>query len=102
LGHVNSTQPTFSLFSGAEVVSLDAARARRSYAERTTRLSARELDVLAGLARGLMTEEIAEAMFLSPHTIRSHVKAAMRKMGAKTRAQAVAIALTGGAIELAA
>ncbi len=98
---VNSTEPTFSLFSaGAEVVSLGRVRARRSYSECTARLSAREVDVLAGLARGLMTEEVAQEMFLSPHTIRSHVKAAMRKLGAKTRSHAVAIALTARAIEL--
>jgi DNA-binding NarL/FixJ family response regulator len=102
VGHVNSTEPTFSLFSGADVVSLDRVRARRSHAERTARLSERELDVLAGLARGLMTEDVAAEMFLSPHTIRSHVKAAMRKLGAKTRTHAVAIALAAGAIDLAA
>jgi DNA-binding NarL/FixJ family response regulator len=98
---VNKTQPNFSLFSGGEVVGLDRVRARRSYSEPVARLSERERDVLSGLARGLMTEEIAFEMFLSPHTIRSHVKAAMRKLGAKTRAHAVAIAVTAGAVELA-
>ena len=102
MAHVNTTQPHFSLFSGGEVVSLDHVRARRGYSERSARLTERERDVLSGLARGLMTEEIAHEMFLSPHTIRSHVKAAMRKLGAKTRAHAVAIALAAGAIELAA
>jgi DNA-binding CsgD family transcriptional regulator len=86
---------------GGEVVSLDRIRTRRQLAERTSRLSDRELTVLAELARGLATEEIALAMFLSPHTIRSHVKAAMRKLGARTRAHAVAIALGAGAIDAA-
>ena len=84
---------------GGEVVSLDRARLRRQLAERTRRLSDRELHVLAELARGSATEEIAEEMVLSPHTVRSHVKAAMRKLDARTRAQAVAIALTAGAID---
>ena len=84
---------------GGEVVSLDVARARRQLAERTRRLSDRELTVLAELARGSATEEIAETMVLSPHTVRSHVKAAMRKLDARTRAHAVAIALGAGAID---
>ena len=84
---------------GGEVVSLDQARFRRQLAERTRRLSDRELTVLAELARGSATEEIAETMVLSPHTVRSHVKAAMRKLDARTRAHAVAIALAAGAID---
>ena len=87
--------------AGAEVVSLDKARARRQLAERTQYLSDRELNVLAELARGNATEEIAEAMVLSPHTVRSHVKAAMRKTNARTRAHAVAIAIGAGAIDAA-
>ncbi len=85
--------------AGGEVISLDKARARRELGEKTEWLSERELSVLAGLARGEATEEIAEHMYLSPHTVRSHVKAAMRKLDARTRAHAVAIALTAGAIE---
>jgi DNA-binding CsgD family transcriptional regulator len=84
---------------GGDVVSLESARTRRHYAERARRLSRRERAVLAELARGHATEEIAGALVLSPHTIRSHVKAAMRKLGARTRAHAVAIAIATGAIE---
>jgi DNA-binding CsgD family transcriptional regulator len=63
------------------------------------RLSRRERAVLGELARGRATEEIADSLVVSPHTVRSHVKAAMRKLGARTRAHAVAIALSAGAIE---
>jgi DNA-binding CsgD family transcriptional regulator len=85
--------------AGGEVISLEQARARRQFAERAHRLSDRERAVLSELARGHATEEIAEVLILSPHTIRSHVKAAMRKLNARTRAHAVAIALSAGAIE---
>ena len=84
---------------GAAVISLAKVRARRELAERTEALSERERTVLAQVARGAETEEIAATMILSPHTVRSHVKAAMRKLDARTRAHAVAIALTAGAIE---
>lgn len=36
---------------------------------------------------------------VSPHTVRTHIKNAMRKLDARTRAHAVAIALCDGAIE---
>ena len=85
--------------AGGEVVSLESARLRRHLSERALRLSLRERAVLAELARGNATEEIAEELVLSPHTVRSHVKTAMRKLNARTRAHAVAIALTTGTIE---
>jgi DNA-binding CsgD family transcriptional regulator len=84
---------------GGEVVSLEQARIRRQLADRACRLSHRERAILSELAQGHATEQIAHELFLSPHTVRSHVKAAMRKLGARTRAHAVAIALTAGAIE---
>ena len=84
---------------GGEVVSLEQARFRRQSADRARNLSHRERAVLGELARGNPTEQIAEELFLSPHTVRSHVKAAMRKLDARTRAHAVAIALSAGAID---
>jgi len=84
---------------GAEVVSLDSARTRRQLSDRAQGLSRRERLILSELARGSATEEIANELVLSPHTVRSHVKAAMRKLQARTRAHAVAIALTTGTIE---
>jgi DNA-binding CsgD family transcriptional regulator len=81
------------------VVSLEKARARRHLIERAYRLSGRERMILSGLAQGHATEEIAHGLVLSPHTVRSHVKTAMRKLDARTRAHAVAIALTTGVID---
>jgi DNA-binding CsgD family transcriptional regulator len=63
------------------------------------RLSGQEVSVLRELARGLSTEEVAERLVVSPHTVRTHVKNGMRKLGARTRAHAVAVALSEGAIE---
>ena len=52
------------------------------------------------LARGNSTEEIGLVLEVSPHTVRTHVKNLMRKLGARTRAHAVAIALSERAIEI--
>ena len=67
---------------------------------RSAKLSAKELLVLRELARGCRTEEVGERLALSPHTVRTHIKNGMRKLDAKTRAHAVAIALDDGVIKL--
>ena len=52
-------------------------------------LSARELDVLRDLARGLTREEIAKAQFISINTLKAHLRSAYRKLGVNSRAAAV-------------
>jgi DNA-binding NarL/FixJ family response regulator len=60
--------------------------------DRAHRLTEREWEILRLLARGLGNEEIGKALFISPATVRTHLRNAMDKLGASTRAQAVAIA----------
>lgn len=50
------------------------------------------------VASGLQSGEMAERLFLSPETVKSHVQNAMGKLGSRTRAHAVAIALVTGQI----
>jgi DNA-binding CsgD family transcriptional regulator len=66
--------------------------------QRTASLSAREIDVLEELAKGTGTEQIALRLHVSPHTVRTHIKNIMRKLDARTRAHAVAIAYAEYAI----
>lgn len=56
-------------------------------------LSRREREILELVSKGLTTDAVAEHLGLSAHTIRTHVKNAMRKLEATSRAHAVAIAL---------
>jgi len=56
-------------------------------------LTQRERDVLRLLADGLTNEEIGAKLFISPETVRTHIRKAMTKLEAETRTQAVAIAL---------
>jgi DNA-binding NarL/FixJ family response regulator len=63
-------------------------------------LSQREREVVTLLAQGLNGEEIAETLFLSPATIRTHVRNAMDKVGARTRAHLIAVALADDEISL--
>jgi DNA-binding NarL/FixJ family response regulator len=53
-------------------------------------LTLRESEVAALLARGLSNREIAEALYISEHTVKSHLKSVFRKTGVGTRARAVA------------
>lgn len=53
-------------------------------------LSEREVEVLQRVAKGETNREIAERLFLSPDTIKSHVSNIYRKLDVNRRAQAVA------------
>jgi len=55
------------------------------------KLTPREREILGLLAQGLTGELIARRLFLSPATVRTHIGNATRKLGASTRAQAVAM-----------
>jgi DNA-binding NarL/FixJ family response regulator len=60
---------------------------------RIPQLTQREREVLRLLADGLANEEIGKRLFISPETVRTHVRKAMAKLEADTRTQAVATAL---------
>jgi two-component system nitrate/nitrite response regulator NarL len=57
--------------------------------EISNRLSARELEVLLLLDEHLATDEIAKRLFISEHTVRSHVKSLLRKLGVSSRREAL-------------
>ncbi len=52
-------------------------------------LSEREREVLDHIAAGSTNREIAERLYLSPHTVKEHTSALYRKLGARNRAEAV-------------
>jgi DNA-binding NarL/FixJ family response regulator len=54
------------------------------------RLTPRQLEILQLIATGQTTTQIAEQLFLSPETVRWHVKLILRKLNAKNRAEAAA------------
>ena len=61
-------------------------------------LTKREREIMTLAAAGGQSGDMAERLYLSPETIKSHVQNAMGKLGAHTRAHAVAIALVTGQI----
>jgi DNA-binding CsgD family transcriptional regulator/tetratricopeptide (TPR) repeat protein len=62
-------------------------------------LTARELDVLGLLAQGLRNAEIAAQLYVSTRTVDHHVSAILRKLPARSRAEASAVAVQLGLVE---
>lgn len=59
-------------------------------------LTSRELEVLRLLAEGMPPKEIARELVISPKTVASHAQHVLAKLGAHSRAEAVALAYIGG------
>lgn len=60
----------------------------------------RELDVLALLAQGSPTGEIARRLQVAPATVRNHIQNLLLKLGAHSRAEAVVLGLKSGLVHL--
>jgi len=56
------------------------------------RLTPRELDILRALGRGATNQEIADELYISPHTVKIHVRRVLAKMNFRNRQQAAAYA----------
>lgn len=64
-------------------------------------LSRREHQVLHLIADGLENQSIAKVLFVSVETVRTHVKSILRKLGARDRTHAVAVAFRTGVLTVA-
>jgi DNA-binding NarL/FixJ family response regulator len=61
-------------------------------------LSAREREILVGLARGRTNRELAEDLIVSEATVKTHVSNLLTKLGVRSRVQAVVIAYEAGVV----
>ncbi|MDX2546053.1 LuxR C-terminal-related transcriptional regulator [Streptomyces sp. WI04-05B] len=85
--HTSATGPTGSA---------DAVLVHETPTELPYGLSPRELEVLTRAAIGQTNQAIAQALFLSPRTVHSHIEHLLRKTGAASRAEATALAVRDG------
>ncbi len=72
---------------------------RRQNAEKVL-ISEREQEVLEALFKGANTKEIAEALFISHHTVETHRKNLIQKFGAKNSVHLIYLALQEGVISV--
>jgi two-component system NarL family response regulator len=63
-------------------------------------LSARELEILHLVARGMKNHEIAQQLSISANTVRNHVVSLLEKLGVRDRTEATAIAVQQGLVHL--
>ena len=66
---------------------------------RLERLTNREREVLAAIARGLNNTEISQGLFIGAATVKTHVSSILTKLGLRDRAQAVVFAYESGLAE---
>lgn len=59
-------------------------------------LTNREIDILQAIVDDLTDEQIGEKLFISPHTVRTHIKNVYKKLHVHSRASAVKFALSKG------
>jgi DNA-binding NarL/FixJ family response regulator len=113
-GFLLKDAPEEQLLSGIRIVSeggsLFAPAVTRRLIERFTtdapreeppglaKLTPRELQILHLLARGLSNAEIATEIYLSEHTVKTHVAHILNKLGLRDRVQAVVLAFESGIV----
>ncbi|MFC0624543.1 response regulator [Kribbella deserti] len=76
----------------------DPVQADQRWATRLAQLSDRERDVLVGLARGLSNRDLADHLFVTETTIKSHVSSVLSKLELSSRVQAVVVAYETGVV----
>ena len=75
-----------------------AEHRRKHEDDRLACLSGREREVLANLAQGLTRAEIADKLYLSPNTVRTHINHLLRKLDVHSTAEIVLYAVRRGVI----
>jgi len=111
VGHLTKDRPFEEVVEGVRAAAIGEilfapSELQRLLLERETRprplepLTARELEVLQLLAEGSSTAQASERLGISTATLRAHVQAILRKLGAHSRLEAVAEAARLGVITL--
>jgi DNA-binding NarL/FixJ family response regulator len=77
-----------------------SAPVARALVDRTTALTEREREVWVAIANGLTNSEIAEALFVSETTVKTHVGHILAKTGVRDRVALVVLAYQTGAVAL--
>lgn len=102
-GYVNKASDTTAMVSALRGAFAGRPQFSAGALERLAQgmaLAPRELEVLAGMARGLSNKEIAAELHLSTHTVKTYVKSVLEKLHSPDRAGAVARGFEQGILKL--
>jgi DNA-binding NarL/FixJ family response regulator len=77
---------------------MSRTRSRGTLSIHSDGLTDREVEILAGIAKGSSSRELAAKLFVSESTVKSHLRAIYRKINVRDRSQAVAYAIRKGFI----
>jgi DNA-binding NarL/FixJ family response regulator len=88
-GFVSKDWPATDIARAVRMVGMGLTVFRPHEAPQGPPLSEREREVLEEVASGATNREIAERLFLSPHTVKEHTSSLYRKLGVRNRAEAV-------------
>lgn len=95
VGHASTTRDAHGSPAGTAVVIEPASPALMApIVAEAYGLTDREQEITRQISRGAGTGEIAAALFLSPHTVRDHVKSILNKVGVTSRGELVATLYT--------
>jgi DNA-binding NarL/FixJ family response regulator len=103
-GYLSKNAPREEIVAAIEVVGAGGTyfpeRILRSIAEREARtsLSAREIEILEMVSRGLTNKEIAEVLRISHYTVRNHINHITAKLQVADRTEAATVAIRQGII----
>ncbi len=109
-GYITKTEPVQQLVDAIQAAHAGEAligsamlarllpRLRRTHRGLGSDLTPREREVLDCLGRGMVNQDIADELFVSLNTVRSHVQNILTKLGAHSKLEAAAIAVREGII----
>lgn len=96
LGAIRATAAGAVVLSAGASASVRVAASSVPDVDVLARLDARDREILALLAQGLTTQQVAGRLFLAPKTVRNRVSEMLAKLGVETREDAVAMARAAG------
>lgn len=90
----------FAVLDPRDLDALLSSAAPAQYADQTSTLTAREVEVLRMMAEGAANKIIAWKLGISEHTVKFHVASILAKLGASSRTEAVTIGIRKGLVLL--
>jgi DNA-binding CsgD family transcriptional regulator len=78
------------------IQSIDSQIVNKVMFEKKDIISKREIEIITAFAKGFTYQDISDAMFISPHTVRTHIKNIYQKLDINSKAEAVKVAIEQG------